>query len=129
MMTAAGDTMRVFVLEDEASIVEICRRVLTAEGFEVGIAINGKGALKMIREKNYDVYLFDIRTPEMNGIELYQWLSENYPQLTEKVIFTTGSITAGETLNFIKQTNRPLLPKPFSPEELINIVKEAVKRV
>jgi DNA-binding response OmpR family regulator len=48
---------RILVVEDEPSICQVCLRTLTAEGFEVDIAVNGAIAGKMIGETNYDIVL------------------------------------------------------------------------
>ncbi len=120
---------KILVVEDEPGICQVCRRVLTGEGYEVDIAVNGRVAQDMIEEKLYDLCLIDIRTPKMNGIELYQWLQKKYPQLTSRVIFTTGSVMGGDTITFVEQTGRPFLPKPFTPNELKAIVQEALKQI
>ena len=56
------------MVEDEPSIAKVCERILTAEGFQVDIAVNGEIALDMWREKDYDLCISDIRTPRMNGV-------------------------------------------------------------
>ena len=91
------------------------------------IAINGLLAQDMIEKKQYQICLIDIRTPQMSGLELYQWLTKKYPQVANKVIFTTGSVIEEKTMTFIEQSGRPFLPKPFTPSELTTVVKEALK--
>ena len=115
------------LVEDEPSIGNMCQRVLTREGFEVEVAVNGRLAKDMIDKRQYHICLIDIRTPEMNGTELYQWLLKKYPQVANQVIFTTGSLVDEKTMTFIEQSGRPFLPKPFTPEELTAIVKEALE--
>jgi CheY-like chemotaxis protein len=66
----------VLVVEDEPGIARICVRTLTAEGFQVDVAVNGQVALEMWREKDYDLCISDIRTPHMTGIELFQQLAK-----------------------------------------------------
>ena len=131
MESSSEGVKRILVVEDEPAICELCRRVLTDEGFEVDIAANGKVAqdMIMIADKKYGLFLFDIRTPVMSGIELYQWLEEKHPQLASSVIFATGSVTGKDTTTFIEQTGRPFLPKPFTPDELKAIVRETLKEV
>jgi len=93
----------------------------------VEIAVNGKVAQDMIKDRQYDICLIDIRTPTMNGTELYHWLQKKYPQLANQVIFTTGSVLDEKTMAFIEQSGRPFLAKPFTPQELIAVVEEALK--
>jgi DNA-binding response OmpR family regulator len=117
----------VLIVEDEPSIGTMCQRVLAREGFEVEIAINGILAQEMIEKRQYHICMIDIRTPRMSGAELYQLLQKNYPQVADHVIFTTGSVIDEKTMAFIEQSGRPFLPKPFTPDELTAIVKEALK--
>lgn len=105
----------------------MCQRILTREGFEVDIAVNGRVAQGMIEKRQYDICLIDIRTPEMNGTELYQWLQKKYPRLAKQVVFTTGGVLDEKTMPFIEQSGRQFLPKPFTPDELIAVVRKALK--
>jgi DNA-binding response OmpR family regulator len=122
------DKKRILVVEDEPAIRDVCRRVLTVEGFEVDIAENGQVAQEMIAKNEYTLYLIDIRTPIIDGEELYIWLLQEYANMTSRVIFTTGDMMGGDTTSFIEQTNRLFLPKPFSPDELKKVVREALSR-
>ena len=128
MKTPDISAKKILIVDDEPAICDLSQRALHGKGFEVDIAVNGKVAQDMIANKQYALLLFDIRTPEMNGIELYQWLEEKHPQLVSKVIFTTGSVLGKDTMTFIEQTGRPFLPKPFIPEELRDIVRETLKQ-
>jgi CheY-like chemotaxis protein len=119
----------VLVVEDEPGIAKICLRTLTAEGLQVDIAVNGEIGLDMWRKKNYDLCISDIRTPHMNGIELYQQLEKENPEAVKKFIFTTGDVLSGNIKEFLKATGRPYLPKPFTPEELRTIVRKALVTV
>ena len=129
MKTPDGNAKRILVVEDEPAICELCRRVLTDEGFEVDIAVNGKAAQDMIEKRQYHLFLIDIRLPVMTGKELYQWLQKKHPQLVNRVIFTSGSVVSGDTQIFLEQTGRPSLPKPFTPDELKAIVRESLKQI
>ena len=120
---------RILVVDDEAAICQVCRRALTSEGFEVDIAANGEMALGMLREKEYALILIDIRTPVMNGKELYQFIIGKHLKLADGVIFTTGDVLGGDVGNFLELAGRPFLPKPFTPDELKTIVKETLVQI
>ncbi|GAG80762.1 unnamed protein product, partial [marine sediment metagenome] len=66
----------------------------------------------------------DIRTPVMNGKQLYQWASEEHPELLNGMIFITGDLVSGDTKSFLERVGRPFLPKPFTIDELKTIVRE-----
>lgn len=126
MKDAKGESKIILVVEDEPAICQVCLRTLTAEGFEVDIAVNGAIAEKMLGEKNYDLCLVDLRTPIMNGKQLYQLILEKHPEVADKVIFTTGDVLGDKLEALLGEARRPYLPKPFTPDELIAIVKEAL---
>ncbi len=129
MKNSSASVKKILVVEDETAISSVCRRVLSGEGFEVDVAVNGKVAQDMIKEQQYDFCLVDIRTPTMNGKELYQWLKEKHPALASGVIFTTGDLMGGDTQSFLEQAAMPFLPKPFTPDELKAIVRETLREV
>ena len=81
MKNASAGEKGILVVEEEPAISELCRKVLTDEGFEVDIAVNGKIAQGIIEGKQYQLFRFDIRLPVINGKELYQWLQGKHPQL------------------------------------------------
>ncbi len=129
MKAPESDVKRILVAEDEPEICQLCPRILSGEGLEVDIAANGKIGQEMIEEKQYNLFLIDIKLPVMNGRELYQWLKEEHPKHISKVIFTSGSVLGEDTQLFIGQTGRPFLPKPFTPDELKTIIRETLKEV
>jgi DNA-binding response OmpR family regulator len=113
----------VLVVEDEPGIAAVCMRILSREGFQVDIAANGEVALEMWRRKNYDLCLSDIRTPRMNGIELYRQLEIERPEAIKTFIFTTGDTMSVNIKTFLEETGRPYLAKPFAPDNLRAIIK------
>lgn len=116
---------RILVVDDEPAISRIHMRTLIADDFEADIATTEVAAKGMLGEKNYDLCLIDIRTPGMSGMELYHCLKEEHPELAIKVMFTIGDVLSGNVESFFGEVNRPFLPKPFTPDELRAIVREA----
>jgi len=126
MKQAKSEKKRILVVEDELGVSRVCFKVLSAGGFEVDIATDGLIAKDMVKKEEYDLYIIDIRTPEMNGMELYEYLRVSNPEMAGAVIFTTGDVMSTEAQGFLKQAARPFLPKPFSPDELMNIIKDTL---
>lgn len=129
MKSSGAGLKRILVVEDEPVICQICRRVLTSEGFEVDVAVDGKVAEGMLGEKDYHLCLIDIRTPVMDGKQLYQVIIGKHPKLVNRVIFTTGDVLSDDTQSFVEQTGMPFLLKPFTPDELTAIVRETLSRL
>ena len=117
---------RILLLEDEPIICRAASRTLINQGFHVDIAINGLLAKEKIDSRNrYDFCIFDIKTPIMNGIQLYEYLEQEHPDLTDRVIFTTGDSLGVVTKNFLERVNRPVLSKPYTPAQLVSIIRES----
>ena len=126
-MTGSDDKKRILVVEDEPFIRSLCMRVLANEGFDISVAIDGQIAEQMLDKYHYDICLVDIRTPVLNGKELYNYILEKHPYLVGGIIFTTGDIIGGDTQAFLKETGRPYILKPFAPEELRRVIKETLQ--
>ena len=129
MRKTGGGTRRILVVEDEPGIGEVCLRVLTGGGFEVDVAVNGVVAEDNLWGKAYDLAVIDIRTPLLDGKQLYQYIIERYPRLKEGVIFITGDVMGGDTQYFLEQSGRPFLLKPFNPDELKSVVEETLEKL
>ena len=129
MKNSGTDTKRILVVEDEPAISQVCLRVLTGEGFEVDIAVNGDIAQGMLGKTDYALCVVDIRTPVMNGKQLYQHMIEKHPKLANRVIFATGDVMDGYTQRFLELAGRPFLAKPFTTAELTTVVKEALRQI
>lgn len=119
---------RVLLLEDEPIICRAAARTLTNHGFEVDIAANGLIAKEKVDEhKGYEFLIFDIKTPVMNGIQVFEYLENKYPELANKVIFTTGDSLGVITKNFLERINRPFLNKPYTPNQLVMLINEVFR--
>lgn len=114
-----------------------CQRVLAAMGARVDTAADGRLAQEALAKQCYDLLLVDIRMPNMDGKELYTWLKEKYPEMADRVIFTTGELITGDIEGFLRQASRPFLTKPFGRgeleatvrQELMIVIKQALKAI
>jgi CheY-like chemotaxis protein len=119
---------RVLLLEDEPIICRAASRTLINHGFEVDIAANGLIAKEKVDMHNeYEFFIFDIKTPIMNGIQVFEYLEKEYPELANRVIFTTGDSLGSTTKNFLDRVNRPFLSKPYTPSQLVSLISEVFR--
>ena len=117
---------KVLLVDDEHAISKNNCNALP-NNLTVDFATNVKTARKMLSKQSYALCLLDIRPPGLSGMEFYKILKEKYPMLTIKVIITTGDTKKGKADSFCDCENRPLLPKPFTTNELIAIVSETLR--
>ena len=67
---------RVLVVDDEKLIVKGIRFSLEQDGMEVDCAYDGEEALKMVKEREYDIVLLDVMLPKLTGFEVCQQIRE-----------------------------------------------------
>ncbi len=96
---------KILVADDEANIRLLLEEVLTEEGYQVTTAATGREALRKILKEQYDLLIFDIKMPEMNGLEVVEKIRElkkdtpviicsAYKHLQDDYVVGTSSITA-----------------------------------
>jgi DNA-binding NtrC family response regulator len=112
------------VVEDEPAISRSCQRILIAEGFDVDVADNGFIAMNMVDKNHYDLCLSDIRTPQMNCIQLFHYLEKAHPDLANNTIFTTGDPQRTDTAKFLEEVKKPFIQKPFSSGDLKKLIRD-----
>jgi len=129
-MDKAGTvTNTVLVVEAEPAIAAACARVLGREGYRVEVVVDGWEAVDVLSKRSYALTILDMRTPRMNGREVYQYLLERHPEQAEHVVFTTGDLLDEDLRLFLESTGRPFLSKPFGSEELRAIVRQTMQEV
>ncbi|NOZ85774.1 MAG: response regulator [Deltaproteobacteria bacterium] len=117
---------KIFLVEDDSSVLNIMKKVLLANGYDVATAENGEEALLLIEtsSKQPDLLITDVVMPSMSGLELVSTLKDRGFGI--KVIFISGYPDIQLFEKGITLENEKLLPKPFSPKTLLSAVYEAL---
>ena len=116
---------RVLVVDDEESIREIARRVLTRSGFEVVTASNGDEAVEIFsKDSDFDVVLLDLTMPGMSSAECMRRLREMKPDV--RIVVASG-YADGETVTEVMRAGADrFVQKPFHPLKLVAELKKTV---
>ena len=118
---------KVLVVDDETNIRLTLSRYLSALGCGVDTAGSGNEALDKIKNRVYDLLLIDIKMSKMSGLELYEKLHAERPELAKRSVFMTG-ISGQETDDIIKTTGVPLLQKPFTRKDMLEFFSQLQPR-
>jgi CheY-like chemotaxis protein len=116
----------ILVVDDEKIIHESCGRILRDEDYTVETALSGQEALLKLKEKQYDLVLSDIKMPGMSGVEALEKMKQEVPDIT--VVMFTGYSSVETARDSMKLGAADYLPKPFTPEELLRVVREALQK-
>ncbi len=109
---------RILVVDDEQTVRDVVKRVLTKEGHKIETADDADEALKKIERKKYNLILVDIKMPGMNGVELFKRIRKIDKSLAVKVVFITGDIMSADTEKFLSETKVSHISKPFNAGQL-----------
>jgi CheY-like chemotaxis protein len=115
------------VVDDEQAIRDLLVGLLSMEGHQVEAVRTGMEALQRLAEHPYDAIITDIRMPEMDGIEFYNRILHDHPELARRVIFTTGDTISPDTRAFVEATTAPFLAKPFQLRAVREVVRAVVE--
>lgn len=118
----------ILIVDDEADIAEMLAEILTSAGHRIDMAASGNEALRRLSARDYDVILSDLKMPDLDGPGLYQRLRESHPHLIDRVIFISGDTFRRRAAEFLAQTGRPLLEKPFIPNDVIQAVNQVLNQ-
>jgi two-component system cell cycle sensor histidine kinase/response regulator CckA len=101
-------------------------RMLQPMGYCILQAANGTEALTICEQRNGTIHLMvtDVTMPGMNGVDLAAYANERWP--TIKILFITGLATDAAIRP--RTSNHPLLPKPFTRDQLTGEVQELLNR-
>lgn len=113
-----GRANTILVVEDEASVRALARRVLERSGYAVLDAENGRAALRMFLDhaESIDLVVTDVVMPEMDGRHLVERLRTERPDLA--VMYMSG-YTEDEVVRRGVAKGDPFLGKPFTPADLV----------
>ena len=108
---------KILVLEDDELFASTVEDFLSDEGFEVDIAFDGEECLELNFKKNYDLYIFDINVPDIDGLEILKSLRD--ADDSTPAIFISAMTDLKTFLKGFEVGADDFIKKPFYPEELI----------
>jgi len=114
----------VMVVDDEPMLRHLMGTVLRKHKFRVLEADDGRHAVEQMeaRGEKVDLVVTDVMMPNMNGLELADWIAEHHPDVP--IILVTGFNDAIFTDGVVSQTTLPLLLKPYKMAELVSMVQK-----
>ncbi len=118
--TAAEKTHKIILfIDDERAILEMVRSALQ-EQHTIHAAENGEAALRILKElgPHLDIVICDLMMPVMNGMELFERVREEFPDLAKRFVFITGGAMSAAAQEFIDTVKQPVIYKPFSLKSL-----------
>lgn len=117
---------RILIVEDEEKIARFVTLELEHEGYQVEHAADGRTAVDLALERDYDLILLDVLLPQLNGMEVLRRVRKHKDV---PVIMVTARDAVMDKVAGLDAGADDYLTKPFSVEELLARLRVALRRV
>jgi len=110
---------RILVVDDEPTMVELLREILSRAGHVVDAADCGTAAIDLVRERIYDAAILDFQLPDTNGVMLHRQIRQLDEELADNTLFISGLTQSDSDLDYFHAFGRGFLAKPFRPSAVL----------
>jgi DNA-binding NtrC family response regulator len=117
---------KILVIDDEAGIRESLEVLLTLEGYQIEMAVDGEQGLAMLEQRSYDLVLLDLSLPGQSGLELLPQIKDRYADLP--VIMITAYGTVDNVVEAVRAGAENFVQKPWDNEKLLADIRSAIAR-
>jgi two-component system OmpR family response regulator len=118
--------MRVLIVEDEADLASVLKRLLEEAGWTADIAEDGEVGLALALDDVYDLVILDLMLPEMHGDRILAELRARGRSVP--VLVLTARDYAGDRVKLLDGGADDYVSKPFEPAELVSRCRALVRR-
>jgi DNA-binding NtrC family response regulator len=115
----------ILVVDDELLIRDLLYDFFLGQGWQVSIAENGEKALEILRSKEIDLVLADIKMPLMDGLTLTSEVKESFPDIP--VVLMTGYPSVESAVAALRNKAADYVTKPFNINQLFKLIDAKVK--
>lgn len=116
---------RILVVDDEAAMLENCRRLLSAEGYLCRTLAEPLHFQEVFGELRPDVLLLDLRMPDVDGMAILATALAEDPALP--IVVITGFASVASAVQAMREGAFDYLAKPFTADQLAVAVERAVR--
>lgn len=118
------NTPEILVVDDDLRMRQLIGEILRGGGMRPVVAEDGMEALKILKERQPDLVITDLKMPHINGIGILERAREANPEAVVVVITGYGSIESA--IEAMKKGAWDYIQKPFEPEEFLLLIKRAL---
>jgi len=125
-MSSSSKKERILIVDDSANTLEVLRRNLTAEGYQVFTAPGVAEAIETLEGTQLDLVITDLKMPKVSGLDLVRHIRENFKNT--EVMMITGYPSVEGAVEAVKSGAEEFLPKPFTDVELLSAVRRVLDK-
>jgi CheY-like chemotaxis protein len=118
--------MKILLVEDNILNIKLIEHVFSEYGMNADIALNGKIAIDLLQQQDYDLILMDIEMPDMNGYETTKYIREEL-ESNVPIIALTAHALPGEREKCLELGMNDYLSKPINTNKLFESIYETLR--
>jgi twitching motility two-component system response regulator PilH len=118
---------RILIVDDLPTEVQLMRTAITNLGHATIVASDGEQALEMVQKEKPDLVLLDVVLPRVDGFQVCRKIKKDPETSKIPVILVSSKTQESDKFWGLKQGASAYICKPFSPDELANIVNKNLK--
>ena len=118
---------RLLIIDDNQDILVVLRQMLN-DAFQVATVPSAQeGLQRFVEGETFDVVLCDLTMPGMTGMEWYEKIKAEFPEMEKRILFMTGGPRSSEAAEFMKVMGKRVVEKPFEPRTLRALLTQIAK--
>jgi len=117
----------ILIVDDAPKNIQVVANILGDEKYDISYATNGRRALELISENDFDMLLLDVMMPEMDGYEVCRKIKKNNFHNDMPVIFITAKTDKESLVEAFDAGAQDYITKPFNSAELVVRVETHLK--
>jgi len=118
--------LKVLVVDDEDDFRDLVVHRLADSKINVEGAQSGVRAMEILKQKDFDVVVLDVKMPGIDGIETLRWIKTNKPQV--EVIMLTGNVSVEAGIKGMQLGAFDYVIKPVPMNELLDKIRQAYEK-
>jgi len=115
---------KIIVAEDDTMMMSLLNTLLKMEGYQVIILKADADVLEAVRKEHPDVLLMDVHLTHQSGLEILDSIRRSKDANGLKIIMSSGANVKEECM---RRGANGFLPKPYMPDDLIAILRQAIQ--
>ncbi len=118
---------KLLAVDDNLNTLEVIKRNLTHENYEVLISSNVQAAMAVLETNDIDLVITDLKMPKTSGLDLVKHVKENYKNTG--IMMVTGYPSIEGAVEAVKKGAEEYIVKPFTDSELLSCVQQVLEKL
>ena len=117
---------KILIIEDDAAFCQMLQKFLTKKEYQVTTSYNAQEGIEKFKNDDFDIVITDLRLPNYDGIQLLSDIKNTNPKIP--VLVMTGYAEVSTAVRAMKKGAFDYISKPFTPEEILMVISNALQQ-